>query len=51
MDHDIPADLQAYLAELDEFIENEIIPLEQKDDNIRFFDPVSYTHLTLPTKA
>ena len=38
MDHDIPADLQAYLAELDEFIENEIIPLEQKDDNIRFFD-------------
>ncbi len=38
MDHDIPADLQAYLAVLDEFIENEIIPLEQKDDNIRFFD-------------
>ena len=38
MDHDIPADVQAYLAELDEFIENEIIPLEQKDDNIRFFD-------------
>ncbi len=38
MDHDIPADLQAYLVELDEFIENEIIPLEQKDDNIRFFD-------------
>jgi len=38
MDHDIPADLQAYLAELDDFIENEIIPLEQQDDNIRFFD-------------
>ena len=38
MDHDIPADLQAYLAELDEFIEKEIIPLEQQDDNIRFFD-------------
>ena len=38
MGHDIPADVQAYLAELDEFIENEIIPLEQKDDNIRFFD-------------
>jgi acyl-CoA dehydrogenase len=38
MDHDIPADLQAYLQELDEFIEKEIIPIEQQDDNIRFFD-------------
>jgi acyl-CoA dehydrogenase len=38
MDFDIPADLAAYLAELDEFIEAEIRPLECQDDNIRFFD-------------
>lgn len=38
MDFDIPEDLQAYLAELDRFIEAEIVPLEQQDDNIRFFD-------------
>lgn len=38
MDFAIPADLTAYLAELDAFIEAEIKPLEQQDDNIRFFD-------------
>ncbi|MBJ8348810.1 acyl-CoA dehydrogenase family protein [Antrihabitans sp. YC2-6] len=38
MDFDLPAELVAYLAELDEFIESEIVPLEQEDDNIRFFD-------------
>jgi len=38
MDFDIPAELVAYLAELDAFIEAEIRPLEQQDDNIRFFD-------------
>ncbi len=38
MDFDLPADLVAYLAELDAFIEAEIKPLEQADDNIRFFD-------------
>jgi alkylation response protein AidB-like acyl-CoA dehydrogenase len=38
MDFDIPADLTAYLDELDAFIEREIVPLEQQDDNIRFFD-------------
>ena len=38
MDFDIPRDLAAYLVELDEFIEREIKPLEQRDDNIRFFD-------------
>ncbi|HTA07690.1 MAG TPA: acyl-CoA dehydrogenase family protein [Streptosporangiaceae bacterium] len=38
MDFDIPADLAAYLIELDAFIEAEIRPLEQQDDNIRFFD-------------
>ena len=30
--------MQAYLAELDAFIEAEIKPLENADDNIRFFD-------------
>jgi len=38
VDFDIPADLAAYLAELDEFIEREIRPLEQQGDNVRFFD-------------
>ena len=38
MDFAIPADLQAYLDELDAFIDAEIKPLEQQDDNIRFFD-------------
>jgi acyl-CoA dehydrogenase len=38
MDFDIPKDLQDYLGELDRFIEAEIKPLEQQDDNIRFFD-------------
>jgi acyl-CoA dehydrogenase len=38
MDFDIPADLAAYLTELDEFIEAQIRPLERQDDNIRFFD-------------
>lgn len=38
MDFDIPADIQQLLRELDEFIEAEIKPLEQQDDNIRFFD-------------
>ncbi len=38
MDFALPPDLQAYLDELDRFIEAEIKPLEQRDDNIRFFD-------------
>src|SRR3546814_16127710 len=38
MDFARPADLQAYLDELDAFIEAEIRPLELADDNIRFFD-------------
>lgn len=38
MDFALPAELTAYLAELDAFIEKEIRPLEQADDNIRFFD-------------
>lgn len=38
MDFSLPADLVAYLAELDSFILREIKPLEERDDNIRFFD-------------
>ncbi|WP_116969241.1 acyl-CoA dehydrogenase family protein [Blastomonas sp. UPD001] len=38
MDFTLSAELTAYLAELDAFIVKEIKPLEQADDNIRFFD-------------
>ena len=38
MNFDIPEKLQNYLKELDEFIEREIKPIENSDDNIRFFD-------------
>ncbi len=38
MNFDLPADLRAYLDELDRFIDAEIRPLEQQDDNLRFFD-------------
>jgi len=38
MDFEVPKELTAYLRELDEFIEREIKPLEQQDDNVRFFD-------------
>jgi len=38
MNHELPAELTAYLAELDDFIASEIKPLEKADDNVRFFD-------------
>jgi acyl-CoA dehydrogenase len=38
MDFEIPKDLQDYLDELDRFIEKEIMPIQNRDDNIRFFD-------------
>ncbi len=38
MDFALPDDLVATLGELDRFIDREIKPLEQADDNIRFFD-------------
>lgn len=38
MDFDLPPELAAYLGELDRFIEAEIRPLEEADDNMRFFD-------------
>jgi acyl-CoA dehydrogenase len=37
-DPSLPVSLVDYLAELDEFIETVVAPLEQSDDNIRFFD-------------
>ena len=38
MDFSLPADLVAYLGELDRCSEREIKPLEAADDNIRFVD-------------
>ena len=38
MDFNLPPELVAYLAELDSFIEAKIKPLEQRDDNMRYFD-------------
>lgn len=38
MDFELPAQLTAYLGKLDAFIEREIKPLEERDDNVRFFD-------------
>ncbi|KAH7058901.1 acyl-CoA dehydrogenase/oxidase [Macrophomina phaseolina] len=34
----LPPDLAAYLTNLDDFIARAIIPLQSRDDNIRFFD-------------
>lgn len=38
MDFNIPEDIKTYLTVLDDFIDTTIKPLENKDDNIRFFD-------------
>jgi alkylation response protein AidB-like acyl-CoA dehydrogenase len=38
MDFDVPERAQRKLAELDEFIAREVRPLEEEDDNARFFD-------------
>jgi alkylation response protein AidB-like acyl-CoA dehydrogenase len=38
MDFTIPEEVRDYLRELDAFIEREIRPLEERDDNVRFFD-------------
>src|ERR1700756_4340297 len=38
MDFSIPADIAAFIEKMDAFIERELKPLEQADDNIRFFD-------------
>ena len=36
--HEIPEELQQLLGQLDDFIDAEIRPLEEANDNIRFFD-------------
>ena len=38
MDFELPKELADYLVELDDFIEKVIKPIENADDNIRFFD-------------
>ena len=38
MNFELPEELAAYLGVLDDFIEREIKPLEESNDNIRFFD-------------
>ncbi|MBA7494040.1 Acyl-CoA dehydrogenase [subsurface metagenome] len=38
MNFDYLPDLQAYISKLDRFINSEILPLQHKDDNNRFFD-------------
>ncbi len=38
MDFEIPADIAQLLTQLDDFIDQVIKPLEDQDDNIRFFD-------------
>ena len=36
--HEIPEELQQLLGQLDDFIESDVRPLEESNDNIRFFD-------------
>jgi acyl-CoA dehydrogenase len=38
MDFTIPAEIEERIAELDKFIEAEVRPLEEENDNARFFD-------------
>src|SRR5215469_3273481 len=38
MDFELPVELRHRLQELDAFIEREIRPLQERDDNERFFD-------------
>lgn len=38
MDFSLPEELQDYLAKLDAFIEERILPIQNRDDNIRYFD-------------
>ena len=38
MNFAVPDDIAAFLREVDQFIDDKIKPLEQQDDNIRFFD-------------
>ncbi len=38
MDFEIPGDIADFLREVDQFIDDKIVPLEQRGDNCRFFD-------------
>ncbi|MFK8041761.1 acyl-CoA dehydrogenase family protein [Congregibacter sp.] len=38
MNFEVPEDIQLFLGEIDQFIDDKIKPLENSDDNIRFFD-------------
>jgi len=38
MNFELPLGLQEYISRLDKFIQSEILPLQHKDDNNRFFD-------------
>jgi hypothetical protein len=38
MNFSVPPDLQQYIKDLDKFIEDKIVPLQNRDDNNRFFD-------------
>jgi acyl-CoA dehydrogenase len=38
MDFAIPEEIERRIAALDEFIDSEVRPLEEEDDNVRFFD-------------
>lgn len=38
MNFEIPKALTAYIAEIDCFVKNKILPLQHTDDNNRFFD-------------
>ncbi|KAK7992275.1 hypothetical protein PG996_012712 [Apiospora saccharicola] len=38
MDFELPSDLQAYIEEVDGFIHTSILPLQNSNDNERFFD-------------
>ena len=38
MDFEVPAEIADFLIEVDQFIEDKIVPLENEGDNIRFFD-------------
>ncbi len=38
MNFEIPAEITTFLGEVDQFIEQKIKPLEERGDNIRFFD-------------
>ncbi|OAP61879.1 hypothetical protein AYL99_04082 [Fonsecaea erecta] len=55
MNFELPADLQNYIARVDAFIEDKILPLQHKDDNNRFFDHrressrTQWDNLGLPT--